>query len=135
MVDLTLEWAKSANIPTPSGKIEIKSFADSMFVKSKGICANLKSFWKKTTLKQNADGTWTASQELDASGKWTAFFVHMEYEGPKNVGDAVAMDGRRRLDWPISEDGRYQATTTVSIIPQTFPYADCHGDGCLGVLV
>merc|ERR1711865_335364 len=57
-----------------------------IFVKSKNICANLDSFWKKHTLVANADGTWTASQELDKDGKWTAFFVHMEYEGPKGEG-------------------------------------------------
>lgn len=106
-----------------------------IFVKSKNICANLDSFWKKHTLVANADGTWTASQELDKDGKWTAFFVHMEYEGPKGEGHETVTEGRRRLDWPISQDGRYQATTTVSIIPQTFPYPDCHGEGCLGVLV
>ena len=73
--------------------------------------------------------------EPDADGKWTAFFVHMEYEGPKAVGVNEVQEGRRRLDWPISQDGHYQATTTVSIIPKTFPFADCHDDGCLGTLV
>ena len=104
-----------------------------LWVKSKNICSNLKSFWKKNTLERNKDGTWTAAMDVDPSGKWTAFFVHMEYEGPQQEDAAVA--GRRRLDWPISSDGRYQATTTVSIIPNTFPFADCHGDDCLGTLV
>jgi PhoPQ-activated pathogenicity-related protein len=106
-----------------------------LFVKSQGLCANLKSFWKRKTLTMNTDGTWTASMEPDADGKWTAFFVHMEYEGPKAVGVNEVQEGRRRLDWPISQDGHYQATTTVSIIPKTFPFADCHDDGCLGTLV
>ena len=105
-----------------------------LFIKSKNMCGNLKSFWKKKTLTRNKDGTWTASMDVDPSGKWTAFFVHMEYEGPQHTATA-AVEGRRRLDWPISSDGRYQSTTTVSIIPRTFPFPDCHGDDCLGTLV
>jgi PhoPQ-activated pathogenicity-related protein len=106
-----------------------------VFVKSKNLCANLKSFWKKRNLEKNKDGTWTASMPLPAGGKWGAFFVHMEYEGPSTAVEHSAPVERRRLDWPVSQDGRYQMTTTVSIIPQTYPFEDCHGEACLGELV
>ncbi len=108
-----------------------------LFVKH--MCANLRVLWKRKTL-EGVNGTWTATMDPPADGKWGAFFVHFEFEGPKQTqGGAVVMADvsttRRRLDWPISVDGRYQMTTSVSVVPQTYPFEECRGEGCLGKLV
>jgi PhoPQ-activated pathogenicity-related protein len=110
-----------------------------LFVKN--MCANPKVLWKRRTLERGADGTWTATMAPPGDGKWGAFFVHFEFEGPdeEEAGKVGAGEPpprlQRRLDWPISVDGHYQMTTSVSVVPQTFPFADCHGEGCLGSLV
>ena len=104
-----------------------------LFVKN--MCANLKVLWKRRTLQRGEDGNWTARMQPPADGKWAAFFVHFEFEGPKQDGMGTFQRSRRLLDWPVSIDGRYQMTTSVSVIPQTYPFEDCHGEGCLGSLV
>ena len=35
----------------------------------------------------------------------------------------------------LVEYGEMQFTTEVSIVPQTFPFNDCNGQNCYGVLV
>ena len=97
-------------------------------------------------LNRNVNGTWVAEMQPRTDGKWTAFMVHLEYEGPKKAEFTGAKETARVIggggvdvqapaDWPISSDGRYQMTTTVSIIPQTYPFPDCHGESCRGKLV
>ena len=120
-----------------------------LFVKN--MCANPKVLWKRRTVERGTDGSWTATMAPPGNGKWGAFFMHFEFEGPQEEhgwlengkgegADELPADGppmmiRRRLDWPISVDGHYQMTTTVSVVPQTYPFLDCHGEGCLGSLV
>jgi len=42
---------------------------------------------------------------------------------------------KRKLTWPYDEPGRLEFTTEVSVIPNTFPYEDCEGEGCAGELL
>ena len=55
-----------------------------------------------------------ASQPLPPDG-WRGFFLDYYFPGPSNT--------------------TYRLTTQVSIIPQTFPFPACSGDGCIGGLV
>jgi PhoPQ-activated pathogenicity-related protein len=112
-------------------------------VKAKGMCANLKIFWSRVRLEPVAPLTYMASRPAPSDGRWTAFFINAEFEGPKRdkqsedivlLGD-VASRKRRRLGWPIGVDGQYDFTTSVSIVPNTFPFPDCQGKDCLGHLV
>ena len=98
------------------------------------VCANIKSFWSRKILQRNpTTGDWVAEMQPRSDGRWTAFFVHMEYKGlPPNYEYVPPQSPR---DWPVSVDGHYQMTTTVSIIPQTYPFPDCVGNECLGTLI
>ena len=70
-----------------------------------------------------------------------AFFINAQFEGPKpehgieEIDLTKAMKNRRRLGWPVGVDGWYDFTTSVSIVPRTFPSPDCHGAACEGHLV
>ena len=118
------------------------------------MCANIKSFWDKKILERNpTTGEWVAEMQPRSDGRWTAFFVHMEYKGlppteylqqqqqqQHPTERHLQQQHRSRpvqspRDWPVSVDGHYQMTTTVSIIPQTYPFPDCHGKQCLGSLI
>ena len=63
--------------------------------------------------------------EPPPNGKWTAFFVDLEYEN---------MESSKRLGWPINL-GHFEFTTSVSVVPNTYPYPECYGDSCFGKLV
>ena len=40
----------------------------------------------------------------------------------------------RRLDWPL-DYRKLDFTTQAAIVPNVFPFPDCHGSDCLGTLV
>lgn len=46
---------------------------------------------------------------------WRAFLIQASFKGPR--------------------DSVFQWSTQVNIIPNTFPFPECHGEGCRGVLV
>ena len=110
-------------------------------VVAQGLCLNLKIFWSRIRLTKVAPLTYKASREPLKDGRWTAFFINAQFEGPKPKADVAQfnleheMRHRRRLGWPVGVDGWYDFTTAVSIVPRTFPHADCHGDDCMGHLV
>jgi hypothetical protein len=80
-----------------------------------------------------------AHQELPEVG-WKAFFVDVTY-GPNSVIEKRLMQPMRKLSamgevsWPIDWPENLEFTTEVSIIPNTYPFEDCHGEGCRGKLV
>jgi PhoPQ-activated pathogenicity-related protein len=81
----------------------------------KGICVRL-VLWSGKGITASADGTYVASMPMPANGTgWSAFFIEMTYAGPGGLN--------------------FTMTSQVSIIPQTFPFPDCHGSGCTGTLV
>jgi len=89
-------------------------------------CVNLAVLWTATELQETFPGskTWLAVMDPDIMGRWTAFFVDLQFPGPEH--------GR---GWPIGYDGTFEFTTTVSIVPETFPFEECHGEECLGTIV
>eukprot|EP00505_MAST-04D_sp_SCG-Rhode-Island_P004153 Stramenopile-MAST_4_protein_4153 len=112
-------------------------------IKAKGMCLNLKIFWTSVRLEEIAPLTYVAHMPPPSDGRWTAFFINAEFEGPKrslnseNIvlpGDRVSLK-RRRLGWPIGVDGQFDFTTAVSIVPNSYPFPDCHGKNCRGHLV
>ena len=57
--------------------------------------------------------TWVAHKDAPDDGKFLAFFVVMHYEN----------------------EGSMEFSTTVSVIPDVFPYSECQGQECLGSLL
>ena len=72
-------------------------------------CTNLRVLWNRKDIKITNNNYWNETIEEDKN-KWTAFFLEFNYDG---------------LD----------LTTGLNIIPNTFPYEDCCGESCNGVLV
>ena len=56
-------------------------------------------------------------------GQWTAFFVDLQFEGPQPPSS------NRGSGYPFGQDGTFEFTTAISIVPDTFPVEDCQGDG------
>jgi len=91
-------------------------------------CANLQVFWTSVQLHETSPGslTWVAHREPPSGGRWTAFFVDLQFEGMPAPGER---------GWPTGEDGIYEFSTSVSIVPTTFPFEKCSGEDCYGKLV
>eukprot|EP00118_Oscarella_pearsei_P016366 m.155297 g.155297 ORF g.155297 m.155297 type:complete len:483 (+) comp38666_c0_seq1:42-1490(+) len=70
--------------------------------------------WFEASVTQTTEGTYYAERSNPKLG-WTAFFIQVTYEAP------------------LESDMMF--TTQVNIIPDTFPYPDCHGEGCRGSLI
>ena len=111
-----------------------------------GYCLNTKILWKKTLLNAtDPDGKiYKASVPLDKDGKWAAFFIDITYEKTEfaishSGSSSIRLNDRKVLTdvstWPVTEPGRLEFTTEVSIWPNTFPFKDCHGAECLGTLL
>jgi len=77
------------------------------------------TFWGHFPLAPISPNTWKAAVPLPATG-WRAQMVHMKFEGPTTFG---------------GDKFPYEFSTQISIIPNTFPYPDCVGTGCYGVLL
>jgi hypothetical protein len=89
-------------------------------------------FWKKTVLtaRPQADGQTTSSPlstyvahmpvpDQSKGAVWTAFFVEAIFDGLKGQEGTTI----------------FQTTSQVSIIPQSFPFPNCHGEQCKGRLL
>ncbi|XP_041363192.1 autocrine proliferation repressor protein A-like [Gigantopelta aegis] len=55
----------------------------------------------------------------------------IEFEAPQNGWLAFLI----QVAYPGVDDSVLEFTTETQIIPDTFPFPDCHGDGCHGTLV
>merc|ERR1712013_445571 len=91
------------------------------------MCFNLRIGWASQELEESSPGslTWVAHQRPPIDGRWKAFFVDLQFDG--TVG--------RTAGWPAGRDGILEFTTSISIVPNTFPYEECVGAECLGDLV
>jgi PhoPQ-activated pathogenicity-related protein len=69
--------------------------------------------WFESSVTQQGD-LYIAERKNPKSG-WTAFFIEAVYAGPLGT--------------------QMMFSTEVNIIPNIFPYPDCHGVGCGGELV
>ena len=58
-------------------------------------------------------------------GRWLAFFADLQF-------NTTSYDSH---GWPTGKDGILEFTTSVSIVPDTFPFPECSGYECLGGLV
>ena len=66
--------------------------------------------------------TWVAHRKTPIDGRYLAFYVSISFNSTTK-------------DWPIGLDGVMDFTTTVSVLPNSFPYPDCQGEDCYGTLV
>jgi len=89
-------------------------------------CLNLRIGWASEELEETSPGslTWIAHQRPPIDGRWKAFFVDLQFEGSK-----------KGSGWPTGKDGILEFTTSVSIVPTTFPFEECVDAECLGDLV
>lgn len=94
---------------------------------AEGYCANLKVLWQKQELTEVAPHTYTASYSVD-DGRWAAFLIDLTFA--KSFISPATL-----YQWPVDRPGCLEFTTEVSVWPNTFPYEDCHGEGCYGVLI
>lgn len=102
-------------------------------VESDGYCLNTKSFWNSTELEQSIEKgrrTYRALVDPPDDGHYVAFFIDIKYEKLRSQ-DNSERDGGLPKDLP----GRLEFTTEVSVLPNTFPYEACEGEGCAGVLL
>jgi len=91
-------------------------------------CVNLAVLWAARELKETSPGslTWEGYWPAPTSGQWTAFFLDLQFQGP---------EAPQPKGWPFGDDGTFEFTTSISIVPDTFPHEDCSGAGCMGTLV
>jgi len=76
--------------------------------------------WFPSPIKEDQAGNkWVAHAPVAPKGQWTAYFVDLKYMGPTSH----------------KQQYHFKATTTVGVTPNTFPYPECHGEGCYGKLV
>jgi len=76
--------------------------------------------WASRKVNEDPSGyKWTAVAPHPPAGQWCAYFVDMRYPGPKS------------WQYPL----HYRSTTSVGIYPNTYPFPDCSGESCKGVLV
>ena len=103
-----------------------------LIVGYENLCGNLLVLWRPQVLDETSPGSlkWIAHKDPPTEGRWTAFFVDMQYEG-----DTPKVSPPNPQGWPIGKNGIYDFTTTVSIVPNTFPYAECFDADCFGALV
>jgi len=90
-------------------------------------CINLSILWSSLQLEETSPGslTWVAHQDPPSDGRWRAFFVDLQFDTQEESSHG----------WPTGKDGILEFTTSISIVPDTFPFSDCEGDDCLGDLV
>jgi len=95
-----------------------------------GHCLNLAVLWAPTELEETSPGslTWVATMPAPTGGQWTAFFIDLQFDGPKPPAD-------NERGYPFGQDGVFEFTSAISIVPDTFPAEDCTGAECMGSLV
>nr|XP_028571199.1 autocrine proliferation repressor protein A-like [Podarcis muralis] len=71
-------------------------------------------FWKPCKIDKVGTGVYKAELSKPLLG-WKGFFIEVTFKGPEN--------------------DKHVFTSEVQIIPDTFPCADCKGEGCYGKLV
>ena len=94
------------------------------------LCKNEKVAWTPFYLDEISPGslTWIGHMDPPTDGRWTAFFVNLQFEETQPRMKSKGL-------WPFGDVGTFDFTTSVSIVPATFPFPDCHGDQCLGTIL
>jgi PhoPQ-activated pathogenicity-related protein len=110
------------------------------------MCVDFSHLWKQERLKPTHVGgnEYVAHMDAPTDGTWTAFFIDVTYKKADSSWAAVENVGtlnnklrgpHDRPHIPAVREGHLEFTTQVSIVPNTFPYADCHEETCYGKLV
>ena len=91
------------------------------------LCPNLAVLWASDPLEETEPGslTWVAHKRPPIDGRYLAFYVSLSFNtttGPSK-------------EWPAGQVGVMDLSTTVSVVPNTFPYQDCTGQECLATLL
>ena len=76
-------------------------------------------------------GVYVGVKPPPADGRWVAFFIDVTWEQTT----AAAGQGPLSSGWPVLPSGVLEWTSQVSVVPNTYPFDDCHGSGCQGKLV
>jgi len=96
-----------------------------------GYCANSEGRWRQEVLVEviNEKGERTYSAHVDApsDGRYVASFIDVKYNNQ--------IKSLTTTDIPKDLPRRLEFTTQVSVFPNTYPYADCEGEGCAGTLL
>ena len=95
-------------------------------VPGEDLCSNMAVLWTSDPLEETEPGslTWVAHKRPPLEGRYVAFYVSLSYN---------TTDGSK--DWPLGSTGVMDFSTTVSVVPNTFPYADCEAEDCRGYLL
>lgn len=106
-------------------------------VAADGNCLNTEVFWKFEDLKPTRIGgrTYVAHMELPPEGQWAAFFIDVIYEEDEDDSKIDFNPDFHPGFFPKGKFGQLRFTTEVSVVPRVFPYDDCSGTGCAGVLL
>jgi hypothetical protein len=110
---------------------------------AEGYCANLRSFWNKTSLEQTTvrgHRTYNAKLEAPADGRYVAYFIEITYNKARESAEDEMLKttvsiGERIPPIPKDLQFRPMFTSEVSVWPNTFPYPDCAGATCTNALV
>ena len=88
------------------------------------MCSNLAVLWGSEPLEETEPGSlkWIAHKEEPLFGRYRAFYVSLSFNTTTR-------------DWPVGKTGVMDFTTTVSVVPNNFPYPDCSGAECYGNLL
>jgi hypothetical protein len=82
--------------------------------------------WKSLNLKEtsNGSGVYVAKAPIPQhEGRWTGYYINVYFKG----------DTSQNI-FSLMSNG-YHVTTKGWTYPNTLPYPDCHGSGCIGRLV
>ena len=96
-------------------------------IPAEDLCPNLAVLWASDPLEETEPGslTWVAHKRPPIDGRYLAFYVSLSFNtttGPSK-------------EWPAGQVGVMDLSTTVSVVPNTFPYQDCTGQDCLATLL
>jgi PhoPQ-activated pathogenicity-related protein len=97
-------------------------------------CFNSATLWKFEVVHPVVPGgkKYVVHHDVPTDGTWAAFFVDVVYKKTKDLG-AI---GDNWYPGFVAKDawGHLEFTTEVAVVPERFPYDDCHYEGCQGVL-
>jgi hypothetical protein len=137
-------WAQTWNGTSGQGRRDFRFLnlddpCESKIV-SDGNCFNTKVLWQFEELSAIVDDagtvTYEAKHAAPTDGTYVAFLVDVTYDKDPITGEGYANPKDYFPDFiPRDAPGKLEFTTEVSIVPDTFPFEDCSGVGCYGVLV
>lgn len=111
-------------------------------ITSDEYCANLKSGWTRVVLEpEMIDGkrTYRANMAPPEDGRYVGFMIDVKYAEADWMTNTFTpfFDRKHRGNKkiPVDKPGRLEFTTQVSVMPNSFPFADCTGSSCGSTMV